>query len=619
WADVEKIAPKRTKWRVALLGESVARGFFYDPQFNPAKVLSAMLESQLGPKNVEVVDLAKSNLSFYELRACVGQSLALAPDLLVIFAGNNWRPQLASRDIPYVQSILRQDGIPGMKAFLDEARFHAVRSLIAQVSQVLGLRKTKVIWVIPEFNLADWEDPASNVPQLPGQRNQQWRALDRRTAQALHEGDVALARQLAEQMMHLDGNTSSVPLRVLAECCKSDGDLDGARQYLELCRDAEGWDPSFSLSPRVSAVVQNALREAASLPGSFVVDLPAIFSRHLGGQLPDRRIFLDYCHMSAEGINLAVAAIASEALAILVKSKVSSEDLLRRGSSPSEQIQGRACFLAAVHNAHFYQRLDVVRYWCDEALKHWPECSELMTRYIDYETRNLPMMACKSGRELLELDELDTARYLASGNVRRLDLTLCEAVAGSLDEAGLQVGPAIDRLRVEQHSPCDTPRELTEFYYNSAVPGVAGRQWTSRSFPNNRGSHSDCTSALWDKSLFLFVARDGEDVVLKLAYRVPMASDGSLVEVEVNGRHVAELPAQSRWSTRDIPVDGSCVVDGVNKVLISWPTDEPAAETIIGRIVDELGAERLPRFGRVYGEIYTLCAFVLSGSGILPV
>ena len=36
-----------------------------------------------------------------------------------------------------------------------------------------------------------------------------------------------------------------------------------------------------------------------------------------------------------------------------------------------------------------------------------------MTRYIDYETRNLPMMACKSGLELLERDELDTVRYLA--------------------------------------------------------------------------------------------------------------------------------------------------------------------------------------------------------------
>ena len=54
-----------------------------------------------------MVDLAKSNLTLQELKTCIGQSLALSPDLLVIFAGNNWRPQLAASDIPYVQGILR--------------------------------------------------------------------------------------------------------------------------------------------------------------------------------------------------------------------------------------------------------------------------------------------------------------------------------------------------------------------------------------------------------------------------------------------------------------------------------------------------------------------------------
>ncbi len=618
WADVEKLQPKRSKWRIILLGESVARGFLYDPQFNPAMAVSAMLKAQLGSKNVDVVDLAKSNLSLYELKTCVGQSLALAPDLLVIFAGNNWRPQLTTRDIPYVQSILERDGVPGMKAFLDEARRRTVSSLVAQVSQVLNSRGTKVIWVVPEFNLADWADPPANAPQLPQQRNQQWHVLDERTTQALRKGDFSLASQLGKKMTELDGNTSAVPLRVLAECCKSAGDLEGTRQYLELSRDAEAWDPSFSLSPRISSVVQNVLREAALLPGSFVVDLPSVVSRHLGGQLPDRRIFLDYCHMTAEGINVAAAAIASEALAILANITVSQEELFSRAPSPSEQMHGKACFLAAVHNSHFYQRSEIVRYWCDQALKHWPKTSELMRRYIDYETRNLPMIACKSGLELLQLDELGTVRYLASGTVRRLDLALCDAVVASLNGMGLPVGSEIDRLRIEQHSPKNGPKELTDFYYSSAVPSVSERQWTTRSFPNNRGSHSDCTAALWKNSLFLFVGRGGEDVVLKLTYRVPMTSGDSTVTIEVNGRPVAELPAQPTWCTRDIFVAGSWVEDGVNKILVSWPTEEPVSEIVIGRIVNELTAQRLPRFGRVFGEIHTLSALILPGAGLLP-
>jgi hypothetical protein len=223
------------------------------------------------------------------------------------------------------------------------------------------------------------------------------------------------------------------------------------------------------------------------------------------------------------------------------------------------------------------------------------------------------MIACKSGRELLELDALDTVRYLASGSVRRLDLTLCDAVAASLDGAGVHIGADVARLRIAQHSVGDDPKELTEFYYNSAVPGIAPRRWTSRSFPNNRGSRTDFTAALWDKSMFLFIAQGGKGIVLGLTYRVPMATNGSTVVVGVNGRQVAELPAQSIWCTRDIPVEGSVVVDGVNEVLISWPTAEPPSEALIECIVDELSAQRLPRFGRVFGEIHTLSAFVSAG------
>jgi hypothetical protein len=610
WANLERIEPKRSKWRVVLLGESVARGYLYDPQFTPATAMSAMRKSQLGSENIDVVDLAKSNLTIQELKTCVGQSLALSPDLLVIFAGNNWRPQLSTSDIPYLEGILRHHGVPGMKAFLDEKRQHNVRNLIVQVSKILSSRSVKVIWVVPEFNLGDWVDPASNAPQLPQQRNQQWWSLDRRTTQALREGDSALAHELASQMVALDGNTSSVPLRVLAECCRSARDLEGARRYLELCRDAEGWDPSFSLSPRVSSGVQNALREAALLPESLVVDLPNILSQHLNGQLPDRRIFLDYCHLTAEGINVAAAAVTSQALAVLAGKTVSEQAILRAALSPSEQLEGKACFLAAVHNAHFYQRSEIVRYWCGRALELWPKCAELMTRYIDYETYNLPMMACKSGLELLKLDELDTVRYLAAGRARRLDLTLDDAIAASLDERGVQAGLKIGRLRAEQHSPGNGPRELTDFYYSSAVPGGAQRGWTSRCFPNNRGSSSDYTAALWDTSRFPFLARKGEDVILKLAYRVPMAVSGDKVVVKVNSRHVAELPSRPTWCTSDISVAGDWIAEGVNEIVISWPTEEPPSEIVLGHMADELAAQRLPRFFRVFGEIHTLSVSV---------
>src|SRR5215472_13652093 len=168
WADKERIEPKRCKWRVALLGESVARGYLYDPHFNPASALECMLTSQLGAGKVDVVDLAKSNQTLQELKIMVGQCLALRPDIIIIFAGNNWRPHLTHTDIPYVESVLRKDGVPGIKSVLDERAVQTVRQLTNEVNTLLEPKKISVIWVVPEFNLDDWSDPVSNAPFLAG-------------------------------------------------------------------------------------------------------------------------------------------------------------------------------------------------------------------------------------------------------------------------------------------------------------------------------------------------------------------------------------------------------------------------------------------------------------------
>ena len=224
-----------------------------------------MLRSQLGAGKIDIVDLAKSNQTLQELKVMVGQCLALRPDVIVIFAGNNWRPHLTDSDIPYVDSVLRKEGVPGMKSILDEQAEQAVRQLTAEVNSLLEPRKIPVIWVIPEFNLDDWSDPVSNAPLFAGQGNKQWLELGEHASRAMRERDLVLAEKSAKKMVEIDGGTSSVPQRILAECCRANGDLQGTRRYMEKCRDAEGWDLSFSFSPRVSSSIQNALRKQLPL------------------------------------------------------------------------------------------------------------------------------------------------------------------------------------------------------------------------------------------------------------------------------------------------------------------------------------------------------------------
>src|SRR5204862_313740 len=78
-----------------LLGESVARGFFYDPIFNPAIALRAMFATAAPGRPIEVVDLARTDQLLAPLQRLVEAAVALEPDVMVVFAGNNWHPAIS--------------------------------------------------------------------------------------------------------------------------------------------------------------------------------------------------------------------------------------------------------------------------------------------------------------------------------------------------------------------------------------------------------------------------------------------------------------------------------------------------------------------------------------------
>ena len=86
WASVGRIPPKRAGHRVVFLGELTARGYLYDPAYNPATVLGKILESSLGPGAVEVVDLARTSIET-EIGEVALAAAALRPDAVVLFCG----------------------------------------------------------------------------------------------------------------------------------------------------------------------------------------------------------------------------------------------------------------------------------------------------------------------------------------------------------------------------------------------------------------------------------------------------------------------------------------------------------------------------------------------------
>src|ERR1700730_17114138 len=99
-----------------------------------------------------------------------------------------------------------------------------------------------------------------------------------------------------------------------------------------------------------------------------------------------------------------------------------------------------------------------------------------MLRVVDFQTRRVRIMACKSAIELFELDKLDTLRYLLRSGEQRLDLVLSQAVVKSVSAIGFVISrplaarpstPArkIDRLAGEEdlrsRRQADHPSPLT--------------------------------------------------------------------------------------------------------------------------------------------------------------
>ena len=118
----------------------------------------------------------------------------------------------------------------------------------------------------------------------------------------------------------------------------------------------------FRLSPRCFSVTQQTIREHAAAHGVRVIDLPREFTRYLGGKAADRSLFLDYCHLSLEGIRISMALTAETLLPLLNYSSKPWKELAQVDMKVSAKVKAEAHFLASVHNANWGQKIDIVRH-----------------------------------------------------------------------------------------------------------------------------------------------------------------------------------------------------------------------------------------------------------------
>lgn len=605
WAQRESIPLRKSGRRILLLGESVARGYLYDPMFNVAAALEGALRACLDTR-MEVVDLACTNQTLPELERVFEASFDLEPDAIVIFAGNNWWHSVADVRSPADRLArlagLGAAGIPGLLRACEGQLAKDVESFVDLVGRRSEAQRVPIVIVIPDYNLADWRDSAPVVPWLTNGRNGRWQECAREARAALAAGDWDLAESSAQELVELDGGTVPFGLRLLGECKQRAGDLAGARALYERSRDSSLWNAVVPSSPRCFSIVQRTLREGALKHGLTTVDLRQVFDRHLGGSIPGRRIFLDYCHLSVEGIRVTTAATVV-ALAEVLRYPVPSKARLANAHVPIDpEVEAQAHFIAAIHNAHWScDSEEVIEHHARLALEKHPPIAELMRDYMEMGTRAAPGWMCGAvSRMLAQAKNPAFLRYVI-GMFASKPKVLDEALFGVLSRC-LGNAKELDELRVREHG---SSLSLNLLAPSASLEAVSRRE----GFWLVRGRHVRWPGyfrAYEPESRFVFVRDEATPVELQIVARSAPGEDEVRrpFKLRLNGAIIFEAELSAKWTEWKTRVEEALVRAGKNEVVIHWPPAAGSARAALKRAADALLFEEIPEYYPVFGEMH---------------
>jgi hypothetical protein len=595
WADVDEIRPDTRGRKIVWLGESAARGYFYDPVFAPALVLQNLLREAPGLGDIEVVDLARSNIDPAGVIALAEESVRFKPALMVVFAGNNWTmsKEYGRETRRRLIDALAAQGYRGYIDVIDLWRAQRTEAALDRLAAAAAKAAIPMIVVVPETNLLDWREDASPlVPFLAGDRNPRWNDVARDAKAAFDGGRTVEAARLAEALIELDQGTSPVGLTILAHCRLAAGRITEACALLETARDTVRALP-IDLSPGCARQIQTGLRSGCEKHGLHIVDLPGLIRERLDGGLPDRRMFLDYCHLTSDGIRLMVAAVAARAVSLLTGRAADLNDAVGR-LGPTPDVEAHAHFMAAIHCARWRQSGELVDYHCAEAVRHSPGVTERMAAYLNAFSRSGPPWLGQSFTRLAGERHQPTYRYFAEvspfAEEKGQHELLIDAMKRIVGDRPASARP-IDAHIVAVDSACAvdllSPRHL-------ATGGVHSTSCALRP--------TDYFEAYEPASRFVLRLDAPRTFRLELTWRTPFAGPDGQILILLDGAQAAALPTFAKWHSVSLP---SLVLDsGRHELTIIWPHTGDAGAKRLAESLSQLRRGVLPNPLVEYGHCW---------------
>lgn len=574
WADVDYVPPPHGARRVVLIGESVARGWAYDPMISPFMVLSRQMD-QLAPGGFQCVDLAQAGATAEDLIRLIRQLPATEPDVVVVFAGNNWGCMPESPTLEFLAdsvSAVRDGGYPRLRRnFISSVIMPRARQVRDELLQLHAACGTRLVVVLPEFNLQGWEPPQGiDLPVLPAAAFDAWHQLRADAERARDQGRWQGVMTAARQMAALDDGTSPVPGQMIGQAGMALGDGAAARAGLEASRDALT-GLGITNTPRTTSGIRDLLAAFAREHGFALVDMGAAVASAELPQLPDPRYFFDYCHLTDEGMELVMGRVAEAVAGVPAHTA-------RPGPGIEPPLRAFMHVISAAHGAFHGQPDTFVRAHLRLAAAACPDAAVAMTWLLDVLEGAGPIWARPAIEHLAGLGPGSAllSPVLLSRSMPPELWTLRACLADELGRAAPETSAGGDLL-TSPYGDGFRPPNLSQ--------GRAFYQATAH------------------RSVFSFAARGPVGAALSLCYRMP-APARSAATVTVNGQDIGTIPPSPRWATAALDCPPAAILPGINRLSIRWPVPQVAADDRQARDASAMARGEFPYVLPVYGELF---------------
>ncbi|WP_432409049.1 hypothetical protein [Wukongibacter sp. M2B1] len=574
WAWSLSIPLTSNKFRVGFIGDSVGMGYFYQPIFTPALYLEKVLNENMLQSEAEVIDLSCKSLNYAKFVELCSSAMVLNPDALVIFIGNNlWDHafEMTEEEIKSLKLCINNiDRFDSLSEFIRNKLKPVVVSVMSFLREIAEQYKIPIMFVIPETNLKDWVNSrCSFISSLNGRKALKWSQLEKKARAAYKKGDVTESEEIAHQMLQIS-TCNPIPYEIIAKCKVKHENIEQAKKYYRLAFDTQIY--RFKNISSSISVVRELILETASTYGIDILDLQQVFDTHLLGEISGKDIFLDSCHMTSEGIRVAMKHAAMRLLSRISRNELRvgcfSEGKIEADEADINKVLGKAHLLAAVQCQHEgNQPYELLYYHCVEALRYWPESVKEMKMYIELITAKVPWFMHKNYTELSKVDFWpvfpDKSQLFG---LKSMENELIDAMVDALKTVDIDIEKSVNNARIVGFGSIDGKINLLEPYYQQSVYSRINK---ALDIHKDFGYYNEIKT----ESVFHIVADDKRDILLEITLRIPETyRELEDVTIKLNDLPVGRVKAGSEWRDYRILIS-RCNLGKtpINHIGIEWP------------------------------------------------